>query len=127
MLKHFHHLAGQSFLRYNNIQQYHTNIIHYQYLQFHHSYKLLNLYSLYKNNHMIHHHKEQFHHNYKRLDLWAAADRWNQSLTELDWVLAFLNQAEDDRQTAISELSVYTLTIGDRGGCLAQLRKFSIA
>ena len=65
--------------------------------------------------------------HYKRLDLWAAADRWNQSLTELDWILAFLHQAEDDRQTAISELSVYTLTIGDRGGCLAQLRKFSIA
>ena len=65
--------------------------------------------------------------HYKRLDLWAAADRWNQSLTELDWVLAFLNQAEDDRRTAISELSVYTLTVGDRGGCLAQLRKFSIA
>ena len=65
--------------------------------------------------------------HYKRLDLWAAADRWNQSLAELDWVLAFLNQAEDDRRTAISELSVYTLTVGDRGGCLAQLRKFSIA
>ena len=65
--------------------------------------------------------------HYKRLDLWAAADRWNQSLAELDWVLTFLNQAEDDRRTAISELSVYTLTVGDRGGCLAQLRKFSIA
>ena len=65
--------------------------------------------------------------HYKRLDLWAAADRWNQSLAELDWVLAFLNQAEDDRKTAISELSVYTLIVGDRGGCLAQLRKFSIA
>ena len=65
--------------------------------------------------------------HYKRLDLWAAADRWNQSLAELDWVLTFLNQAEDDRRAAISELSVYTLTVGDRGGCLAQLRKFSIA
>ena len=65
--------------------------------------------------------------HYKRLDLWAAADRWTQSLAELDWVLTFLNQAEDDRRTAISELSVYTLTVGDRGGCLAQLRKFSIA
>ena len=65
--------------------------------------------------------------HYKRLDLWAAADRWNQSLAELDWVLTFLNQAEDDRRTAISELSVYTVTVGDRGGCLAQLRKFSIA
>ena len=65
--------------------------------------------------------------HYKRLDLWAAADRWNQSLAELDWVLTFLNQAEDDRRTAISELSVYTLAVGDRGGCLAQLRKFSIA
>ena len=65
--------------------------------------------------------------HYKRLDLWAAADRWTQSLAELDWVLTFLNQAEDDRKTAISELSVYTLTVGDRGGCLAQLRKFSIA
>ena len=29
--------------------------------------------------------------HYKRLDLWAAADRWNQSLTELDWILAFLH------------------------------------
>ena len=65
--------------------------------------------------------------HYKRLDLWAAADRWNQSLAELDWVLTFLNQAEDDRRTAISELSVYTLTVGDKGGCLAQLRKLSIA
>ncbi len=65
--------------------------------------------------------------HYKRLDLWAAADRWTQSLAELDWVLTFLNQAEDDRKTAISELSVYTLIVGDRGGCLAQLRKFSIA
>ena len=65
--------------------------------------------------------------HYKRLDLWAAPDRWNQSLTELDWVLAFHHQAEYDRQTAIAELSVYTLSVGDRGGCLAQLRKFSIA
>ena len=65
--------------------------------------------------------------HYKRLDLWAAAERWDQALTELDSILSLLNQADRDLRTAISELSVYTLTIGDRGGCLAQLRKFSIA
>ena len=65
--------------------------------------------------------------HYKRLELWAAAERWDQALTELDSILSLLNQADRDLRTAISELSVYTLAIGDRGGCLAQLRKFSIA
>ena len=64
--------------------------------------------------------------HYKRLDLWAAAERWNQALTELDSILSLLNQAVSDRRTAISELSVYTLTIGDRGGCLAQFRKLRL-
>ena len=64
--------------------------------------------------------------HYKRLGLWAAADRWNQSLAELDSILSLLHQADSDRRTAISELSVYTLTIGDSGGCLAQFRKLRL-
>ena len=65
--------------------------------------------------------------HYKRLELWAAAERWDQALTELDSILFFLNQADRDLRVAISELSVYTLAVGDRGGCLAQVRRFSIA
>ena len=64
--------------------------------------------------------------HYKRLDLWAAAERWDQALTELDSILSLLNRADRDLRTAISELSVYTLTIGDRGGCLALFRKLRL-
>ena len=57
----------------------------------------------------------------------AAAERVDQALTELDSVLFLLNQADRDLRAAISELSVYTVAACGRGGCLAQVRRSSIA
>ena len=58
---------------------------------------------------------------------WAAAERVDHALTKLDSILHLLNQANRDLRAAISELSTYTVATCGRGGCLAQVRRCSIA
>ena len=57
----------------------------------------------------------------------AAAEGVHHELVKVELILDLLTQVDSDLRAATSELSTLTVAVCDRGGCLAQVRRFSTA